>query len=126
MNWAVSLILEGDIRIEKRVKAVLRFIFDQFKDSKCFISDIDATGKLGNQLTKKLNANKEGIILNEKELLELMDEDGQIFELDLLLSNTNKYRIIIRDGDILDILGEGEILPSIVIGKYQELDVDLF
>jgi predicted nucleotidyltransferase len=87
---------------------------------------IDATGKLGNELTQKLNVTNSEEMLSKETLLALLNEDGQIFELNLLLTNSHWFKIFVRTGDYVDVVGSGERLPLDIAGQYVELDADLF
>lgn len=73
-----------------------------------------------------MNVQKGILTINEKELLTLVSEKGQIFELDLLLKNSHEYRFIVRDGSSIDIVGNGEKLPVTVVDDHKDLDINLF
>ncbi len=60
------------------------------------------------------------------ELLVLLDEDGQIIELDLLIADGPKFRLIIRDGALVDIVGDGKKITDQILGGYFELDMALY
>jgi len=124
MNWAISLILSTDTP-EKLLHRVIVHIKDRTEVKKISLTDIDATGPLGNQLTKVLNEQPEVAITNA-ELLTLLTEDGQIFDLDIVLVGTLEYRLIISDGNYIDVLGTGEKLPESVTGLHEDLDLRLF
>ncbi|HEY4289944.1 MAG TPA: hypothetical protein VGN00_22740 [Puia sp.] len=125
MNWAISINIT-DEDLERRLEKIVSYVVRDSQIEEFLIWDIDATGYLGNQLTKKLNDQKRPLLINEKDLNILFSEEGQIFELDLLLKGSFEYRFIVRDGNFLDILGNGKSLPSTVVGSYKDLDVNLF
>jgi len=126
MKWAISLVIEESEILEKRIERILSYIFNTTDQYSCIIYDIDATGYVGDQLTKKMNENKGPLESNVKELIATATEDGQIFELDLSLSNSKNYRFIVRDGNMIDILGDAEKLPSSIVGDFTDLDIALF
>ena len=54
MNWAISLVIENGDVLEARIGRVLNFIYGRYHLPNVYIRDIDATGPLGNELTKKM------------------------------------------------------------------------
>ena len=54
--------------------------------------------------------------------------EGQAIELGATLVKDERecYKIIIRDGLSIDVLGSGELLPTTVLGKYIPMDRELF
>ena len=54
--------------------------------------------------------------------------EGQAIELEATLVNDERecYKIIIRDGLSIDVLGSGELLPATVLGTYIPMDRELF
>ncbi len=91
------------------------------------ISAIDATGKSGDQLTKKGNT-QDVFSLSTSDLLGVLNEEGQILELDasLIECRNEVFKIMIRDGISVDVLGSGEVLPLSVIGKYTVVENSWF
>jgi hypothetical protein len=126
MNWAITIILSEEEVIEKRLNEIVSYIISNNQIRHCLIFDIDATGYIGNQMTQRLNINKDPIVISNKELSTLISEEGQIFELDLILKNSFEYRIIIRDNYYLEIIGSGQRLPNTILGSYEDLDINLF
>jgi hypothetical protein len=126
MNWAITLTISEKETIESRLKPIVTYIQKLSPSSKYLITNIDATGKLGNQFTKKKNFQTESITISEKELLTLVCEEGQIFELDLRIFNSFKLEIIVRTGSSIDICGNDVDLPSNILGDYTDLDIKLF
>lgn len=126
MNWAISLIISENEIVERRLEAIILYVIKKDQIKGFYINDIDATGNIGNEMTMKMNVQKEGLSITEKEVITLVSEMGQIFELDLLLVNSFEYRFIIRDGNSLDIVSNGERLPFSILGPHNDLDVNLF
>ena len=127
MNWVVTLIINADQTIEERLRGLVDYIFKRDKIENILIYDIDATGKKGNLLTKKMNSLKGGYLaLDKNELSILMSESGQIFELDLYLKSSYQFRIVVRDGSVIDLLGTGEMIPMEAIGNYEQIDINLY
>jgi hypothetical protein len=91
------------------------------------ISDIEATGSYGNCLTARCN-NQEIFQVSTSDLLEVMGEEGQVIELDasLIKDDEELFKILIRDGVSIDLLGRGEMIPMTVFGKYVCVDKELF
>lgn len=126
MNWAISVVISEEETIETRLQALVSYVIANNHVEHFFIDDIDATGYTGNQITQRLNIQNKRLEISTKELLALMSEDGQIFDLDLVLSNSFKFRFIISDGYYLEIVSNGQRLPDSVVGPYNELDLSLF
>ena len=128
MKWAISLVLDNKATIENRIKKVLEYLFDRFDDYSCYLLDIDATGKTGNKFTQELNLKKGGISIKKEDLVKIFSEDGQVFELNLTINKSNyqEFRFIIRDGNLVEILGDKELPSEDIIGKFQNIDVNLF
>jgi hypothetical protein len=126
MNWAITLIIANYTSIENRMKNVLSYLFTTDNSFKCILSSIDATGNIGGHLTQQLNKSERSLQIDNMQLLELCNEDGQIIEIDLALYGHSDFRIIIRDGNSIDILGDKNELPAEVIGPFEYIDVKLF
>lgn len=127
-KWAVTLCCEEQEKLEPRVAKIVEYLAENCDlSNEWVISDIDATGKCGDQLTKKGN-HQEVFSLSTSDLLGVLNEEGQIIELDLSLieSGDEVFKIMIRDGMSVDVLGSGEVLPLTVIGKYVTVDNSLF
>lgn len=88
--------------------------------------DIDATGEIVNKFTHALNNKKDEIEITKQELLQIFSENGQVFEFVLSIKNTQNYRIIIRDGNSADILGDKEMIPVHIIGNFRKIDINFF
>jgi len=126
MNWAISVVISDNEIFERRLEAIILYVVKKDQIEGFFINDIDATGEMGSEMTMKKNVQKERLAITEKEVLTLVSEMGQIFELDLLLVNSFEYRFIIRDGNSLDIVSNGERLPFSILGMHNDLNVNLF
>jgi hypothetical protein len=126
MKWAISLSISAEKSVEERVKSILLYMHKALRNADYMVSEIDATGKFGDQLTKRLNKYKRGARLTWDEIFTLFNEDGQVFEMELLVQETACYRIVITDGMHVDVLGDGERLPESITVPYEEMDVNLF
>ena len=126
MNWVISVNITEEESLERRLEKMVSYVIRDNQIEEFLIWDIDATGQIGNQLTKKLNDQKGPLLISGRDLNILFSEEGQIFELDLFLKGSFEYRFIVRDGNSLDVLGNGETLPPAVVGSYKDLDVNLF
>ena len=127
-KWAVTLCCEDNEKLEARVARIVEHLARYYEEPKQWeIADLDATGSLGNRLTRQGN-DRDALYLSDWELLEMLQEDGQAIELDAaLVKNGQKlFKISIRDGCYLDVLGTGEILPNSVLGNYNKVDRELF
>lgn len=124
MQWAKSLILADKESIESRLESILTRMRYEIGDFDCIISDIEATGKLGNQFTKRNNTG-ENIRLSINDLILLVREDGQIIELNVLLITNNEIELVVVDGQSIDVLGNDNFVLSF-IGDYVDLDPKLF
>ena len=62
------------------------------------------------------------------ENLGLFQEEGQVIELDatLIQSQQSLFKIIVRDGISIDVLGTEKILPKEILGNYCLVDSNLF
>jgi hypothetical protein len=124
MNWIISLTLDADDSIEKKLERVLDYIFGKDENILVFVSDIEATGKVGVSLTRKSDQNREGFDSSKDELLNVVNELGQIFELEAYFSNSKKFIVIVRDGGLIDFLGDSS-KPSIEdVGAYVDGDLE--
>ena len=124
MKWAINLILENET-IEKRLVTIVEYVVKNHRNVKCQIDDLDATGCLGNELTKKLNQ-QHTATLDCQHFLEILNEDGQIFELNMTLKSADcTYLMIVRRGGDVDLIGH-ELLPQSVVGRHKELYIGLY
>lgn len=127
-KWAITLCCEEQEKLEPRVIKIFEYLAKNCALSdEWLISNIDATGSRGDRLTKKGN-NQKVFSLSTSDLLGVLNEDGQVIELDasLIKSGDEVFKIMIRDGMSVDVLGSGELLPLTVIGKYVTVDNSLF
>jgi len=118
MKWVKSLLILETERIEKRLGIILEYIFNTYPVDYCLLPDIDATGKFGSQLTERIN-NNEKVKLSKDELLSVVNEDGQIFELNIVINSMPIFQIIVVRGSDVDILGIAN-LPQDVLGDHSE------
>lgn len=124
--FAVSLTLEKDeepaTRLAKLVVNICR------NGVRWRINQIDATGTYGNSLTEAVNVG--GVpVLTQTELLGLLSEDGQVFELQADgLSDTGGLftRVLISDGCYLDWMGFGNPSDKGDIGEHKLQSCELF
>jgi hypothetical protein len=126
-KWAVTLCCEAEEKLELRVAKILEYLDKNYLLKQWAISDIDATGNYGNSLTARCN--NEGIFqVSAADLLEVIREEGQVIELDasLIKDGEELFKILIRDGVSIDVLGSGEMMPLAVLGKYVYVNKELF
>lgn len=126
-KWALTLRCDDHERLEDRVALIVEYLGNLYEPNQWLISDLDATGKKGGQLTLRLN-DEEILWLSNNHLVDILMEEGQIIELDAtLVKNDSKlFRILIQDGVSIDILGTGQLLPLSVLGNYGLVDTELF
>lgn len=124
MKWAISLILNNDEVIEQRVEKTLNFIFNKLPQANIYITEIDATGMVGNEMTQRLNLSKTGFSSNKDEILSAIKEPGQVLELQAQFSNS--YILIVRRGIHIDLIGEGAMPSPSEIGLFKEEDLSLY
>lgn len=127
-KWAVTLCCHHSENIEARAIKVVEYLAKQLDSSHFWvISDIDATGEVGDRLTQEGN-NLVNLQLTVSEMLALLREDGQAIELEasLVANQQELFKILIRDGCSIDLLGTGELLPKKVLGDYVMCDRALF
>lgn len=124
---AFTLVIQPEEKIENRVYFIVDNLAKTYPQSQWLITEIDATGLLGNSLTSILN-NQENITISASDFLQLLQEEGQIIDLEAtLLKNTQKIiTVFIKDGYSVDIFGLTELLPVNVLNDYIEVDVSLF
>jgi hypothetical protein len=125
MKWAISLEIRSDETVEEKAGKILKFILRPNEELKFHITEIDATGKTGNLLTQR--ANKQAMIeLTTNEVMELLSENGQIFDLDLTITGSTVSRLIISDGNYIDIIGSGQMLPESLTGPFKLLNAEMY
>lgn len=126
-KWAATLHCDDGEKLENRVARRVAYLEKHYQPTQWVISDIDATGRCGGSLTRRLN-NKGILRLSSAELLDVLNEDGQVIELDAALMKYGKelFRILIRDGVSADALGTSNLLPSPILGNHDDIDVELF
>jgi hypothetical protein len=126
-KWAVTLCCEAEEKLEWRVAKILEYLDKNYLLKQWVISDIEATGSYGNCLTARCN-NEKIFQVSTADLLEVMREEGQVIELDasLIKDDEELFKILIRDGVSIDLLGSGEMMPLTVLGKYVYVDKELF
>ena len=128
MDWIISLIINNERSIESAISSFLNYFISPNLSYDFFLNDLEATGPLGNELSNKIGKGVKDLKLDKNELVQLLREDGQLIELELRikLDNNNQYVIIVRDGDVLDILGNGPKPSELQVGPYQDMDVNLY
>ena len=125
MISSVGLQLDLEESIEARLKPIFVYLTG-FERNEFWIEDVDATGQIGNRLTKEKNNSNASLLIGGDDLNTIVSELGQIFELNVRVIGMNNLRIILRDGTSIDIVGELETIPQSIFGKYIELDISLF
>ncbi|MEG4114309.1 MULTISPECIES: hypothetical protein [unclassified Microcoleus] len=125
-KWAVTLCPEAEETLELKVAKIIEYLDKNYLLKQWVISDIEATGSYGNCLTARCN--QEIFQVSTSDLLEVMGEEGQVIELDasLIKDDEELFKILIRDGVSIDLLGRGEMIPLTVLGKYVYVDKELF
>jgi len=127
-KWAVTLCCHHSENLEYRAIQIVEYLAQQLGSNHFWlISDLDATGEVGDRLVKEVN-NLVNLQLTASELLTLLGEDGQAIELEATLVENQQelFKILIRDGCSIDVLGTGELLPKTVLGDYVVCDRTLF
>lgn len=125
--WAITLCQPTQGNLENGVALIADYFARTYQDCQWQVLDLDATGKDGGRLTLELNAKKQ-LYLSSSELLSILQEDGQVIDLDaaLWINRQPLFKIIIQDGTSVDVLGTGELPPQDVLGVYQTSDPRLF
>ncbi|TAE54052.1 MAG: hypothetical protein EAZ76_14035 [Nostocales cyanobacterium] len=124
---AFILVIQPEEKIENRVYIIVDHLAKTYPELQWLITEIDATGLLGNNLTSILN-NQENITISASDFLQLLQEEGQIIDLEATLFQDSQeiITIFIRDGYSVDILGVTELLPVNLFHDYIEVDANLF
>ncbi|MBW4687092.1 MAG: hypothetical protein KME40_18785 [Komarekiella atlantica HA4396-MV6] len=125
--WAITLNQTSEERLEERVTSIVVYLAKTYKDCQWQVSDLDATGKYGGRLTLQLN-DEEQVYLPSSDFLVILTEDGQVIDLEavMLVNSQPIFKILIQDGSSVDVLGQGKLLPSEVLGEYEPSDPKLF
>jgi hypothetical protein len=119
-RFAITLIIEEEEPVEKRLMSFIRQVV--LPDSEPAISlkyfESTAPGELDEQLLQHPHRAVE--FLNE-----LMESELQVIEMDMEIEIANNiYRIIVIDGQEIDLLSNNElILKEEVVGKFQTQDL---
>ena len=124
---AFTLVIKPEEKIENRVYIIVNYLAKTYLESQWLITEIDATGLLGNRLTSILN-NQENTTISSSDFLQLLQEEGQILDLEatLVKSSQEIITVFIRDGYSVDILGVTELLPVNVLNNCIQVDANLF
>jgi hypothetical protein len=124
---AFTLVIQPEEKIENRVYIIVNYLAKTYLESQWLITEIDATGLLGNRLTSILN-NQENATISSSDFLQLLQEEGQILDLEatLVKSSQEIITVFIRDGYSVDILGVTELLPVNVLNNCIQVDANLF
>ncbi|MBO1047060.1 hypothetical protein BMF77_04706 [Dolichospermum sp. UHCC 0315A] len=124
---AFTLVIQPEEKIENRVYIIVNYLAKTYLESQWLITEIDATGLLGNRLTSILN-NQENTTISSSDFLQLLQEEGQILDLEatLVKSSQEIITVFIRDGYSVDILGVTELLPVNVLNNCIQVDANLF
>ncbi|MFM9157706.1 MAG: hypothetical protein ACKOPK_07245, partial [Dolichospermum sp.] len=69
--------MQPEEKIENRVYFIVDDLARNYPQSQWLITEIDATGLLGNSLTSILN-NQENITISASDFLQLLQEEGEI------------------------------------------------
>jgi len=125
-KWAIELKSINDFEIEKTLFLILSHLNSSMNQYKCLLSNVDATGLIGNELAEKTSGNIV-VEISLNQIIEVLKEDGQIFDMNLeLYSEYGNYRIMVLRGEIINVLGDSQKLPGEALGEYQELDIKMF
>lgn len=124
--FALSCNLSESESMEERLNRVL-YALKQRGAKGWRLTEIDATGPLGQRCTRELNS-KLTVNLDAHEMEILTKERGQVLELkaDSHVADGTKVRILIRDGMSLDVLGFGALPSREHVGDYTTHDPRMF
>ncbi|MDP4255366.1 MAG: hypothetical protein Q8938_15260 [Bacteroidota bacterium] len=125
MKWAITLVIGANETIESRFKDIFGLLTAGPQEYTFLISDIEAFGEMGDQLSEKASLRRGPFSVSKEELLTLITEQGQIIELDLELFNGHNFEIIVREGTFFDVLGDSEFPPE-KIGDFSVQNVRNF
>lgn len=121
MIWVISLII-AEQTIDARLFQLISYLIKTNPKAIIQLDDLEAYGVKGDIVSELLEVNR-GLRLNisQKLLLEILQEDGQIIEMGLFIeAGSDKFEIIVADGSIIDILGDGDKLPEEAVGEYRD------
>ncbi len=126
-TWVVTLNYNKQERLEDRVANIVNYMAQQYPNAQWHIFNIDATRIEGDRLTHYGNIHSTFTIFSQ-DLLTLLQEEGQVIELDVSLIDCQQelLKISIRDGISVDVLGVEKCLPKSVLGDYFVNDASLF
>lgn len=116
-----ELLFEKNEKTEIRISSIVSFIIKQYPSISIYVSQLDATGKLGNELGQRLNEIDRLLVPNDH-LINLLNEDGQVFEgtIELIVEKGIKeVSIQIQDGICVDIYETNLVMPDEIIGNYR-------
>ena len=124
---AFTLVIQPEEKIENRVYIIVDDLAKTSPESQWLITEIDATGLLGNRLTSILNK-QENTTISSSDFLQFLQEEGQILDLEATLVKNSQeiITVFIRDGYSVDILGVTELLPVNVLNNCIQVDANLF
>ena len=124
-TWIVALDFTPEEPIEPRVALIVQYLAQIYPDAIWIIDDIDATSPLGNDATNQVN-NMRSLSLSSGSLLEILNGDGQVFELDAVLTHKQEriYRVFLRAGSHVVVIGTRQLIPHSILGRYRQLEND--
>ncbi len=127
---ALTLVINPKETIENRVFLIVDYLAKTYLQSQWKITEIDATGLSGNSLTQTLN-NQQNTTIYTQEFLQIIQENGQIIDLEATLVKNHQEQqeiitILVKDGYSVDILGCTELLPINVLKDFILVDPHLF
>ncbi len=124
--FVVSIALKPNESPAERLSEVIAGL--GLRNLRWAVSDVDATGRVGDLFTNQTNQ-KKTLALTTEQLLELLREAGQVFELrvDCLEGDGSLFsRALISDGRYLDWMGSGNPSDMETLGEYTIQDCELF
>jgi hypothetical protein len=127
-RWAVTLRLGPNETLETRLASIVEYLESSLGRVSWQLSDLDATGPRGDELTQMLNQ-KGQLNISSADLLRMLREPGQVIELDAqwLREGERIVQLIVRDGTSVDVLGAADIdLSATVLGDHVSQDPTLF
>ncbi len=126
-KWVITLCLDAGERIEQRLAQAIQYGSAYYGGDVWVVVAVDATGPRGNKLTELLN-NTPFTNLTTSDLLNITEEDGQVFDIEATLRKKDHalFQVRVQDGCFLDVLGTGAFKPSPLLGKYEMNDLALF
>ena len=128
MKWVISLIILQEQTIAARLLQFISYLIAKNNKIIVQLDDFGAFGVKGSVVAQLLDVNR-GLRINitQELLLEILQEDGQILEMKLYIETGNdKFEIIVADGSIIDILGDGDRLPVAATGEYRDENLSYY